>query len=58
MEWAQEAGDAALVSYVRVRKADQAAAARDAARTTGLAQTACSIGVGSPAAVKRSPCSS
>ena len=40
MEWAQEAGEAALVSYVLVRKADQAVAARDAARTTGLAQTA------------------
>jgi hypothetical protein len=39
MEWAQEAGDAALVSYVLVRKADQAAATRDAPRTIGLAQS-------------------
>jgi hypothetical protein len=29
-----------MVSYVLVRKADQAAASRDAARTVGLAQSA------------------
>jgi hypothetical protein len=40
MEWAQEAGNPLLVSYVLVRKADQAAATRDVARTIGLAQTA------------------
>jgi transcriptional regulator with XRE-family HTH domain len=40
MEWAQEAGDPLLVSYVLVRKADQAAATRDAPRTIGLAQSA------------------
>jgi transcriptional regulator with XRE-family HTH domain/tetratricopeptide (TPR) repeat protein len=40
MEWAQEAGNPLMVSYVLVRKADQAAAARDAARTIGLAQSA------------------
>jgi transcriptional regulator with XRE-family HTH domain/tetratricopeptide (TPR) repeat protein len=40
MEWAQEAGNPLMVSYVLVRKADQAAASRDAARTIGLAQSA------------------
>jgi transcriptional regulator with XRE-family HTH domain len=40
MEWAQEADNPLLVSYVLVRKADQAAATRDAPRTIGLAQTA------------------
>jgi hypothetical protein len=40
MEWAQEAGNPLMVSYVLVRKADQAAATRDAARATGLAQCA------------------
>jgi transcriptional regulator with XRE-family HTH domain len=40
MEWAQEAGNPLLVSYVLVRKADQAAATRDAARTIGLAEAA------------------
>ena len=40
MEWAQEAGNPHMVSYVLVRKSDQAAASRDAPRTIGLAQTA------------------
>ena len=40
MEWAQEAGNPLMVSYVLVRKADQAAATRDAPRTIGLAQSA------------------
>jgi transcriptional regulator with XRE-family HTH domain/tetratricopeptide (TPR) repeat protein len=40
MEWAQEAGNPLMVSYVLVRKADQAAATRDASRTIGLAQSA------------------
>jgi transcriptional regulator with XRE-family HTH domain len=40
MEWAQEAGNPLLVSYVLVRKADQAAATRDGPRTIGLAQSA------------------
>jgi transcriptional regulator with XRE-family HTH domain/tetratricopeptide (TPR) repeat protein len=40
MEWAQEAGSPLMVSYVLVRKSDQAAASRDAARTIGLAQSA------------------
>jgi transcriptional regulator with XRE-family HTH domain/tetratricopeptide (TPR) repeat protein len=40
MEWAQEAGNPLMVSYVLVRKADQAAATRDAARTIGLVQSA------------------
>jgi transcriptional regulator with XRE-family HTH domain len=40
MEWAQEVGNQHLVSYVLVRKADQAAAMRDAPRTIGLAQSA------------------
>jgi hypothetical protein len=40
MEWAQEAGNPLMVSYVLVRKSDQAAATRDAPRTIGLAQTA------------------
>ena len=40
MEWAQEVGNPHMVSYVLVRKADQAAATRDAPRTIGLAQSA------------------
>jgi transcriptional regulator with XRE-family HTH domain len=40
MEWTQEASNPFMVSYVLVRKADQAAASRDAARTMGLAQSA------------------
>jgi hypothetical protein len=40
MEWAQEAGNPLLVSYVLVRKADQAAATRDGSRTIGLAHSA------------------
>jgi transcriptional regulator with XRE-family HTH domain/tetratricopeptide (TPR) repeat protein len=40
MEWAQEAGNPLMVSYVLVRKANQAAATRDAPRTVGLAQSA------------------
>jgi transcriptional regulator with XRE-family HTH domain len=40
MEWAQEVGNPHMVSYVLVRKADQAAATRDAARAIGLAQSA------------------
>jgi hypothetical protein len=40
MEWAQEAGNPLLVFYVLVRKADQGAATRDAARTMGLAEAA------------------
>jgi len=40
MEWAQEAGNRHMVSYVLVRKSDQAAAMRDAPRTIGLAQCA------------------
>jgi transcriptional regulator with XRE-family HTH domain len=40
MEWAQEAGNRHMVAYVLVRKADQAAATRDAPRTIGLAQSA------------------
>ena len=40
MEWAQEAGNPLLVSFVLVRKADQAAATRDVLRTIELAQTA------------------
>jgi transcriptional regulator with XRE-family HTH domain len=40
MEWAQEAGSTLMVSYVLVRKADQAAAMRDAPRTIGLVQAA------------------
>jgi transcriptional regulator with XRE-family HTH domain len=40
MEWAQEAGNPPMVSYVLVRKANQAAATRDAPRTVGLAQAA------------------
>jgi hypothetical protein len=40
MEWTQEASNPLMVSYVLVRKADQAAASRDAARTMGLAQSA------------------
>ena len=40
MEWAQEAGNLHMVSYVLVRKSDQAAATRDAPRAIGLAQSA------------------
>jgi transcriptional regulator with XRE-family HTH domain len=40
MEWAQEVGNPHMVSYVLVRKADQAAATRDMPRTIGLAQSA------------------
>jgi transcriptional regulator with XRE-family HTH domain len=40
MEWAQEAGNRLMVSYVLVRKANQAATMRDASRTIGLAQAA------------------
>jgi transcriptional regulator with XRE-family HTH domain len=40
MEWAQEAGNPLMVSYVLVRKANQAAATRDTPRTVGLAQSA------------------
>jgi transcriptional regulator with XRE-family HTH domain/tetratricopeptide (TPR) repeat protein len=40
MEWAQEAGNRLMVSYVLVRKSHQAAATRDSSRTIGLAQTA------------------
>jgi transcriptional regulator with XRE-family HTH domain len=40
MEWTQEASNPLMVSYVLVRKADQTAASRDAARTMGLAQSA------------------
>jgi transcriptional regulator with XRE-family HTH domain len=40
MEWAQEADNRLMVSYVLVRKANQAAATRDAPRTIGLAQSA------------------
>jgi transcriptional regulator with XRE-family HTH domain len=40
MEWAQEAGNPLMMSYVLVRKSDQAAATRDAPRTIGLAQSA------------------
>jgi transcriptional regulator with XRE-family HTH domain len=40
MEWAQEVGNSLMVSYVLVRKSDQAAAMRDAPRTIGLAQSA------------------
>jgi diaminohydroxyphosphoribosylaminopyrimidine deaminase / 5-amino-6-(5-phosphoribosylamino)uracil reductase len=40
MEWAQEVGNLHMVSYVLVRKSDQAAATRDAPRTIGLAQSA------------------
>jgi transcriptional regulator with XRE-family HTH domain/tetratricopeptide (TPR) repeat protein len=40
MEWAQEAGNPLMVSYVLVRKADQAASAHDGPRTIGLAQSA------------------
>ena len=40
MEWAQEVGNPHMVSYVLVRKSDQAAATRDAPRTIGLAQSA------------------
>jgi transcriptional regulator with XRE-family HTH domain len=40
MEWAQEVGNPHMVSYVLVRKANQAAAMRDAPRTIGLAHSA------------------
>jgi hypothetical protein len=40
MEWAQEAGNPHMVSYVLVRKSDQAAATRDVPRAIGLAQSA------------------
>jgi transcriptional regulator with XRE-family HTH domain len=40
MEWAQEVGNPHMVSYVLVRKADQAAATRDVPRAIGLAQSA------------------
>jgi hypothetical protein len=40
MEWAHEARDAVMVSYVLARKSNQAAGERDAARTVGLAQAA------------------
>jgi transcriptional regulator with XRE-family HTH domain len=40
MEWAQEVGNLHMVSYVMVRKADQAAATRDVPRAIGLAQSA------------------
>jgi transcriptional regulator with XRE-family HTH domain len=40
MEWAQEVGNLHMVSYVLVRKSDQAAATRDAPRTIGLVQSA------------------
>jgi len=40
MEWAQEVGNPLMVSYVLVRKSDQAAATHDAPRTIGLAQSA------------------
>jgi transcriptional regulator with XRE-family HTH domain len=40
MEWAEEAGNPVMVAYVLVRKANQAAERRDAARTVGLAQAA------------------
>jgi transcriptional regulator with XRE-family HTH domain len=39
-EWAQEAGNPHMVSYVLVRKSDQAAATRDVPRAIGLAQSA------------------
>jgi transcriptional regulator with XRE-family HTH domain len=40
MEWAHEAGDSVMVSYVLARKSNQAAAAGDAARALGLARAA------------------
>jgi len=40
MEWAQEVGNPHMVSYVLVRKSDQAAATRDVPRAIGLAQGA------------------
>jgi hypothetical protein len=46
MEWAQEASNPHLVSYVLVRKADQAAATRDAPRLSGLPRARCSMGGG------------
>jgi transcriptional regulator with XRE-family HTH domain len=44
MEWAQEVGNPHMVSYVLVRKSDQAAATRDAPRAIGLAQSALQYG--------------
>jgi transcriptional regulator with XRE-family HTH domain len=40
MEWAHEAGDPVMVSYILARKSDQAAAAYDGARAIGLARAA------------------
>jgi len=40
MEWAHEAGDPVMVSYVLARKSNQAAGARDEARAIGLARAA------------------
>jgi hypothetical protein len=40
MEWAHEARDPVIVSYVLARKADQAATEGDASRTVGLARAA------------------
>jgi transcriptional regulator with XRE-family HTH domain len=40
MEWAHEAGDPVMVSYVLARKSDQATGARDGARAIGLARAA------------------
>jgi tetratricopeptide (TPR) repeat protein len=40
MEWAHEARDSVMVSYVLARKSDQAAGARDGARAIGLARAA------------------
>jgi transcriptional regulator with XRE-family HTH domain len=40
MEWAHEARDSVMVSYVLARKSDQAAAARDGVRAVGLARAA------------------
>jgi transcriptional regulator with XRE-family HTH domain len=46
MEWAQEAGNPLMVSYVLVRKADQAAATRDAPARSGWRRARCSIVAG------------
>jgi transcriptional regulator with XRE-family HTH domain len=40
MEWAHEAGDPVMVSYVLARKSDQATGERDGARAIGLARAA------------------
>jgi transcriptional regulator with XRE-family HTH domain len=40
MEWAHQARDPVMVSYVLARKSDQAAGARDGARAIGLARAA------------------